>query len=265
MKIISNFSDYYDSIQQWGIDSNIVYKRIHEGGLKFSNSKRWEELFSSQIDESIIRRIDSVSATDISEPGVAKLSTILFNAAIPGIQMKTAYAVINGKIYQNFILIETSGSSCHGEIVDKHPTPEVIFDLMQEKVKNSSTNKYWANKIQQAKNAVDLVGRDDPYTIQSWLSRKRSKLTQEQVWEFHRQLGTPVFFKVAGTGIKHASLAYYGFNRLFDGSIEAMAQEISYCIGNVINNKNEPPVAISNDLKIDQHGFDRKQSFRHRK
>ncbi len=263
MKIISNFSDYYDSIQQWGIDKNVVYKRIHEGGLKFSNPKRWEELFNSQIDDSIVRLIDSVSAIDISEPGVAKLSTILYYASIPGIQLKTVYAVINGKIYQNFILVETSGSSRQGEIVDKHPTPDVIFELMQQQ--KLSTNNYWANKIQRAKNVVELIGCIDPPTVESWLSKKQSKLTQEQVWEFHRQLDTPVFFKVAGTGIKHASLAYYGFNRLFDGSIETMAQEISYCIGNIINNKNEPPVAISNDLKIDQHGFDRKRSFRHRK
>lgn len=264
MKIISNFSDYYDSIQQWGIDNNVVYKRIHEGGLKFSNPKRWEELFNSQIDDSIIKQIDSISAIDICEPGIAKMDSILRNAAIPGIVLKTAYAVINGKIYRNFILVETPNISTCGEIIDKHPTIDVVFDLLQRKAKDSNGNKFWISKIRQAEDASELVGQYSPYDVEVSIRRRNTKLTQEQVWEFHRQLDTPVFFKVAGTGIKHASLAYYGFNRLFDGSIEAMAQEISYCIGNIINNKNEPPVAISNDLKIDQHGFDRKQSFRHR-
>lgn len=49
------------------------------------------------------------------------------------------------------------------------------------------------------------------------------------------------------------------------GSIEKLSQEISYCIGNVILNKNAPPIEVENNIKILGHGFDLKESFRHRK
>lgn len=266
MKIISNFSDYYDSIQQYGIDTNIVFKRIHEGGLKFDQPKVWQQVFESQIDTTILNKIQSTSAIDICEPGVPKLASLLENAHIPSMQLITAYACINGRIYRNFILVELIDQGYNRyRIVDKHPTAEVVFAMMQEQIKNTANNKFWNDRIRRAKTVVDLVSDSAPMNMLWWSKRNHSKLTQEQVWDFHRQLDTPVFFKIDGVGIKHASLAYYGFNRLFDGNVEVIAQEISYCLGNVISNKNEPPLAISNELKIDQHGFDRKQSFRHRK
>lgn len=264
MKIISNFSDYYDSIQRWGIDSNIVYNRKHEGGLKFSEPKRWQELFHSQIEESILKQITAVSAIDICEPNVVKLAYIVRNTGL-SIGLRSVYAVINGKIYRNFILLNRpDATSPYIEIVDKHPTAESVFDAMLRATENI-TNKDWAKRISQAKDPDDFISNFGGYgRFKTLLDSKSSILTREQVWEFHRQLDSPVFFKVGNIGIKHASLAYYGFNNLFEGSIEAIAQEIGYCIGNIINNKNDPPIVISDNLKIEQHGFDRKKSFRHR-
>lgn len=50
-------------------------------------------------------------------------------------------------------------------------------------------------------------------------------------------------------------------------SAEKLFQDISYFIGNVMKDSPDikPPVEIENDLRIEGHGFDLKQSFRHRK
>ena len=48
---------------------------------------------------------------------------------------------------------------------------------------------------------------------------------------------------------------------------EKIFQELSYFIGNIMKESPDiaPPVEIENDLRIEGHGFDLKQSFRHRK
>lgn len=74
------------------------------GGLKFSEPKRWQELFHSQIEESILKQITAVSAIDICEPNVVKLAYIVRNTGL-SIGLRSVYAVINGKIYRNFILL----------------------------------------------------------------------------------------------------------------------------------------------------------------
>lgn len=261
MKIISNFSDYYDPIQRWGIDNNIVYNRIHVGGLKFSNPKKWSEIHETQIDPAILQHINVTNAIDICDTNIVKLRRIIQNAILPTIRLQSVYAVINGVIYRNFILID----SINNEILDKHPTADSVFDAVLDSIKTISAKNIWVDRIRQAKNADSLIEQWGRHVyIGGLFSKQQATLSQEQIWEFHRQLDTPVFFKIGNVGIKHASLAYYGFNSLFDRNIEAIAQEIAYCIGNIISDKNEPPVAISDGLKLEQHGFDRRKSFRHR-
>jgi hypothetical protein len=60
-------------------------------------------------------------------------------------------------------------------------------------------------------------------------------------------------------------LSELGFPSIYPA--EQLYQDISYFIGNEMKPSPDikPPVEISNDNKIEGHGFDLKQSFRHRK
>lgn len=95
--------------------------------------------------------------------------------------------------------------------------------------------------------------------------------------ELARFLRQPVFL-VRGIRTSHSErkcqfsvqnevpvLADLGVPRLVDAN--RLYQDIAYFMGNVINPSPDldPPVKLSDSERLQQHGFDRKQSFRHRK
>lgn len=82
----------------------------------------------------------------------------------------------------------------------------------------------------------------------------------------HKEHKSPILYFIDQKGIyNNLPLGYLGFGNMFGSNLDKIYQEIDYCVSNVLNNKNEPPVAISNKSLIEKRGFDYKQSFRHRK
>jgi hypothetical protein len=84
--------------------------------------------------------------------------------------------------------------------------------------------------------------------------------------EWSRLLGAPVFtFDDRDVDTNVPILAHIGMPAL--RSAEWMYQDLSYFVGNLLRESPDvkPPVEVSDKDKIVEHGFDLRQSFRHRK
>lgn len=270
MKIISNFQDYYDSIQQYGIDNKIVYNRINKNYAKFNTepNKWFLSYIYTQNEKNNIDDISSIKNNlkiENPNPEMEKMCGLFQNInyrnnSFPYI-LYDITATINGKAYKNYLL--TKKTDYEEIIFLKNATPQQALKILQE---NSDLiyNRY---------DKKDVTIRK---TLTSFLNQKNyhkdtttSFMPQEEVYKLHKKIDSPVFF-IIGTPnndliTANVPLTYLGFNHLFQGNIEIISQEISYCLGNIIKNNNEPPIAIDDSIKIEQHGFDKKISFRHRR
>lgn len=253
MKIISNFTDFYDQIQQYGIDTKIIYHRINDTAQKFVNSNQ-NSLFCNQHTNStrkLLRHTDVVPV--YTDDVVPRLYNLLWNK-IYDVSLNNPHSFkflrviccINCKIFKNYILI-------HNNKVIKFPTVEQIIELIK-------LQSFYKN----VKSLLDNIQKKQYTTRQEIKFKLDEKLSNTELIDIHKEFNSPVII-VTDTGyFRHAPMSFFGFNRIYDGNIERVAQEISYCIGNILNNQNEPPLQVSNTVKIEQHGFDKKVSFRKR-
>lgn len=270
MRIISNFQDYYDSIQQYGIDNKIVFNRINEHQCKFNTEPSIWHLSTSQKDLDLRYKpyLNLKIENDCLDfKLIDRLQTFFDEYSFP-YNLHKIVTVINGKAYQNYVLTldKTMDNGYVEKIISKNVDSKMLFDLVKSNIDklHSNSHPYLVKHFERFKNYEQFVNWKDRF----YTPKDSSYTTEEKLKELHIELKNPIFF-IIGKDEKdvlvNVPLSYLGFNHLFDGNIEIMAQEISYCIGNVLNNNNEPPIAIDNNGKIQQYGFDKKISFRHRK
>ena len=253
MKIISNFTDFYDQIQQYGIDNKIVYNRVNDTRQKFDNSNQ-NNLFCNQHTEStrkLLRHIDTVPV--YTDDTLTRLYNLLWNKIYDvssnnyhNFKFLRVICCINCKVFKNYILI-------HDNKIIKFPTVEQIIELIK-------LQSFYKN----AKILLDNIQKKQTMTSLEIKFSLDEKLSNIELINIHKEFNSPVII-VTDTGyFRHAPMSFFGFNRIYDGNIERVAQEISYCIGNILNNQNEPPLQVSNTVKLEQHGFDKNVSFRKR-
>lgn len=230
MKIKSNFKDYYDYIanQYGGGDPKIVYLRHRLGTVE-----------------------------DIGGTTIVRGITVRSDAKLPGYQLprlihdKSNYhtnswkdLVVCGRVFP--ILPDAVGSNKYVVFDPAKHSHLILPGRNQEKYMEYSP--YWQDHAQ-SKGAISL----------------------------HRELKTPVFvvnheFRYQKYTEYHISGEYTILNDMMLAPYfpaDQIYQELSYFIGNIMNDSPDmmplPKPPMTDKERILSHGFDLKQSFRHRK
>jgi hypothetical protein len=239
MKIISRFKDYYDYVAKiyGGGDPKIVYLRDRIGEIQNIGS------------------LTLVQDKDFIFDHNLNYETIWGNNLF-----KKAYTfkllIVAGKAY---ILI---AKNCDDKGLIS-PLNFVLFDITKH---TDAIKEIWSGSTK-----VNIIQYINDLNL-----FERTKLLQ-----ISRVVGHPVFIISKCVQGDYMSpyryktiitvegdcpiLKNYNFSTLI--SPELLYQEIAYFVGNLMNNSPDinPPIEVSNDNRLIQHGFDIKQSFRHRK
>lgn len=228
MKIISKYKDYYDYVAyQYGEDPLIVYNR--------QPFKHNDELFKYVVDQMRYKSCYFPTRHVAPKPNERHYKWLVINAKLyllTADDNQSPYKVITPELYQQII---ADGNT---------------FELSSS----------WSRRIY-------------PY-LSGYEYYIANNILYDTLVAASRVLNTPVF-EISdlqfGCGIietgkcKIPVLSELGIASIIPA--EKIFQELSYFIGNVMKDTPDvkPPVTIDNDLRIEGHGFDLKQSFRHRK
>jgi hypothetical protein len=227
MKIISKYKDYYYHIAyQYGEDPFVVYNRQPID----NNSDIHKELIHILQCKSIyVPEIRSYNNED-------------------GHYFK--WLVVNAKLY----LLHTTNIAKPYKVltVEQH---QILFS------RYSSNRRFYHQPIKPYEYYIENN------SISAELITISRKLNAP-VFEFHGSgFGDTITHgdQIDTTKCKVPVLSEVGFASIY--SAEKIFQDIAYFIGNIMSVSADiiPPVVIDNDLRIEGHGFDLKQSFRHRK
>ncbi len=230
MKIISDFKDYYDYLShQYGVDESIVFNR-----KPIPNNDYTKSLIKETLD--VVIEYKYTLDNKLYSVGGDKSS-------------RYRWLSVNGILFLTY-----------QEKIDYIYYPFKLFT--QEQYDHFfPKEKYQFHK--KITNYEQLVG---------------NKGFVEKLTKIHVKLNTPVFwFDYSGFGellfvgdsntskFKAPMLSEIGLASVYPA--DKLFQDISYFIGNVMKESPDikPPVEIHDKDKITGHGFDLKQSFRHRK
>lgn len=238
MKIISNTKDYYDhQAFVWGVDDHVVYARKRFG------SRYLEESFGGM-------KIERIAGLTF-DSGFSTLNHVNYFAREVSAQVDRSgdgWVVIAGRVFPlvDVNWLKNRRSSSH----------ETSFPPKIEVYNPKKHDQLGFMHFQPRKEYFDFV------------------MMQEQpAIELSRLVGAPVFkidsyTRGTVTIAEHVpNLGELGFPAIYPA--DQIFQDISYFMANQI--KESPDVAPvgkppqSNKEKIEAHGFDYKQSFRHRK
>lgn len=274
MKIISNFKDYYDVIQQYGLDSSIVFERISNSNINYNENKFSLPKESLSIDNNIRKKIESNLFSDyLTQKLINDWKNISFsckknNTSFP--ELHHFVIVINAKPINTFFLTKLNENNDNIFIKKNISIEEAFNELIKNYKLLNNKNDIFFSFYKRAKNHSFEEYKKNTYFIQRY---QENENIENSLSQLHKDLKNPIIFiynkeqsyyKSEQEYYTNIPLRYLGITDVF-GSIEKLSQEISYCIGNVILNKNAPPVEVENNIKILGHGFDLKESFRHRK
>lgn len=229
MRILSKYHDYYDHIAyQYGADNTIIYNR-----QPFTSTDEFKKVVNKALDSIQYKQGSLLSYAEYTE-------------------CRFRWLVINGCLY---LLVKRKKDS-HFKLITEELLSSIIADIKKYRV-YTNTKNYTLDKFI---NFVDL---------------------KEKMIDAHNIINQPVFV----IEYPHTKMMQFG-DFIIDNNItryyipllsetglpsiypaEQIYQDISYFMGNEMKSTPDikPPVEISNDNKIEGHGFDLKQSFRHRK
>ena len=227
MKISSKFKDYYDYVANMhgGGDPSIMYMRNRLTPFKFEGGLS----YSSDL--------------PIFQEGIRGLPRIQYLPAIGGCY-DTKWLAVMGKYYLMVSYVNNTMSTNPWRILNPVEHPKLFENLTSKK------------------SFHEMRGSD------YWLGSPDDKLL-----ELTRKVGAPVFIFYALNLQENKVLVEpeipilrdLDFQKFF--SPEQFYQELAYFMGNTMHVSPDlsPPSKSTDKEKIQQHGFDLKQSFRHRK
>lgn len=282
MQIISNFTDYYDSMLQYGMDKTLTFNRINKTHFKPTKNQEWQLADSAQenLSDNLKKPINAYfkpTEANYSENDEYILEAYRRNKFKVGniwqaFKVEIIHAVINAKVFTSYMLLEnvdvkapgTSSIQQRYKIIKRNASAKDLFDNIKANSKYFDFKQTYNDGIL-AIDKYDTYDEFSQHKYNGYLYNTFSNATENDLLKIHKELSTPVFFIHDGKVYKDLPLSYFGLVNIFDNNLEKTYQEIAYCLANVVQNKNEPPVEISNLDKVQQHGFDKKVSFRHRK
>lgn len=286
MKISSNFNDYYDIMQQYGKDDKLIFMRINNHGVNF-DSNQWKldglenELKNKALNEKLKNgNFNSFFGEQkIMNDLIWKINGSQKSNINPKYKIAEVIAVVNGIPFNSYMLLEwmtTENKNSENlqeyakyngyKIKVRNISSEECFKFIKDHI-NEFNDSYVIKSIKTTKNFEeykDILDNKKYFNYFNFKYGSQNDITKEMLLKIHEELKAPIYFIVDNKILSNIPLNYLGMTNLFEGNVEQLYQEISYCLGNLILNKNEPPTEISNEMKIQQYGFDKKISFRKR-
>jgi hypothetical protein len=236
MIIKSPFVDYYDHVAHiyGGGDPNVIYIR---------------KPFTRQEHSSNVSKTYPDLIVKFSSEELRKIPTGPYRDCWKEYDSK--WLVINGA----YFLLVRRGYSGDFKVLSKKEFPD-LWDYLEKRRRERSY--YDAIIMKRQNNPEWFVNSHAPELV------KLSRLIDAPVFVIsNSQFNTPEGCIRIESEIP--ILKDYGIPQIF--TPQQLYQDISYFVGNTINESPDlaPPTSMGNSEKIVQHGFDLKQSFRHRK
>jgi len=237
MKLISKFRDYYDNIQSYGYDSNIIYIR-NPNIITIPN---------------IIKDKNIISETSTG----TYFGKTIYNINPPYIKMETIPTIFCGKLYIGFKInygikkIWENGIY----ITKNHKTIEYNYDKILEIINLNDKFKKWFNE------KVYLCTTKLNNKIKEMLSLNGTSYGMDLCIKYN----TPIISLLDIDNVKN----YYSNANLYDLSFYKIMdpytayQEIEMFISSILVKPDKEPWPISDKLKAETHGFNN-YSFRKR-
>jgi len=239
MRIFSKNHDYYDGVRAWGADPETVYKR--NMNCFHHSSQEYEDIVEiGPISDRLIK----LPFVDFCSYGIAIKRSLM--------------TVFCGRIFP--LIVYT-----YGEGVVSKQKVKYCYTL------NSVTNfilKYGTNEFIKSYNEnkkYRWMGRRETKDAFMRLFEDSGKVYEELV-EYHHKIGVPVF---SIEPQRDQSLTYnpvlkdVKFYKIFDAY--QTFQELSMFIGGVMGGQAPHMIQISDEIRLEKHGFDKKLSFRKEK
>ena len=219
MRIISRFHDYYDTVQGLGYDSELCYVR-NPKVLSTTNGYRQHSAPWAQL----IHRLNPPD-------GVSPIVVVVGDTVYHGLDVHVM-GIPAGRIWSEDALTRWASANI-----------------------KANHRKDWLARF--SKTAY-LWDSDSRYTVLEWL-RLDKQPTPPSVSDAMRVARAPVVvaaYRNAEFVIEaNASLREVEFYRRLDP--QAAFQEISMWVGSNLTSSSAPPIAISDEVRIAQHGFTR--------
>jgi len=235
MRIISKFKDYYDCIQSYGYDPKIVYNRETE-----------------KLDKKIVDKLTNL-IYDKETLYWNKLPEC-FNSEDYPFEYYPFYIIVAGKIHIGYYLIT----------INKDFSKKVVIEYDMKNVESfiNSCSVYLSNRSKR----WNRYSHRKPQLVSEWERISKLDLTTICI-ELHTPLilidATKVSkYRSEGIGVKDPFLKKYKFAKCIDTF--QMYQTLSMFVGNFLIEPSKKVWPISDVLKAETHGFD-KRSFRKRK
>lgn len=287
MKIISSFKDYYDRIagQYGGGDPSIPYVRPGKDSCETVHVHYITNQFGdSDLHSDMNKHLKSIHAVDQFEYKLPEYSWLVFCGK--------SYLIINNKIpnllpNEHNVRLQTQYKPALPYITDSkvlsHKFNPDIYDYLLANadrwtdIYNKRTRWGWSAYNGRLLYKVDdLIGKPDPMLdeVSRLLTNKMGRPipmfiifkdefnSYTRRWMYNNNKPIPLNQLEVNLNVRLNDL---GFAAIM--SAEHAYQEIESYLVNVLRDNPDkiPPVQVEDKIKIGQHGFDLKQSFRHRK
>lgn len=284
MKIISNYTDFYDSLLQFGYDEKLVYNRIckfnTQSHINFnSNTFEYEKIEQIVLDTNEINLISKI----INNKNSKKLSTLFpytyiiqkgKKIELNNYILYTNIAIINNKPYFSYVLKKNETNEILLKTIDEHKVFNKLKEIGYQNLINNIDKKHYRVSALEKKlqlSSDEFFNKKINNSIFNFYDFNNDNFLNNNIELLHKKYETPLLLITVNTQIvynkkincfKNVPLKYFGFSAL---DAQQIIQELSFCLGNTVLNKNEPPEKISDIIRLEQHGFDKKVSFRKRK
>lgn len=231
MKIVSKFSDYYDSVMKQGVDLNKVFIRETKELDKATLPKDWQE----KRENSYRHKFAEYQELELGYHNHPRLGWI-----------KSIYIVFAGKLYGGFETI----NACKSGI--KYVWNEEDLTTECQQINLDLDRKSWYSKQTDLDIARQIFSVNGSEVLSSWAINNSISIAK-------------ISFDLQNRGYRiiteNPCLKDMNFQKVIDPF--TAYQELDMWIGGVIG-QNPQPDEVSDSVKIQQHGFD-KWSFRKHK
>lgn len=237
MKILSKFKDYYDYlVHQYGEDPSIILDR-RDIPVENGNVKSLSSLGVDRLPLKLPERKQGLRAGDNSFVNVEYFVIVIMG--VPYLVEKLTEYRTDKK---HLVVSSKTNSKWIKRAEDTYDHPEI------KKLNPKIYNLAWHNAHLTQQTVPELI--------------KISKAVNRAVYKLDSGVGQFGF----GIGVYRESPCLTA-EKCCPLTPQEMYQQLSYYIGNVLRDSpdKQPPVQVSDKDRILQHGFDLKQSFRHRK
>lgn len=292
MKIISNYTDFYDSLLRFGYDEKLVYNRIckfnTQSHINFnSNTFEYEKIEQIVLDTNEINLISKI----INNKNSKKLSTLFpytytikdgKKIDLNNYILYTNIAIINNKPYFSYVLKKNETNEILLKTIDEHKVFNKLKEIGYQNLLNNLDKKHYTLPLLEKKlklSSEEFFNQKIKNSIFNYydfnndnnIEFENNNFLNNSIELLHKKYETPLLLITVNTQMlynkkincfKNVPLKYFGFSAL---DAQQIIQELSFCLGNTVLNKNEPPEKISDIIRLEQHGFDKKISFRKRK